>query len=181
MIPVAFGFGVLVILVYWYLHTISAAYTALDLDEFRDSLSDLNAGVVAEAQMNRALSSQDWEFVREMLPPQVQELFQQERKTLVIRWLQRARLNVTKLVKQYKRLVRTNPNLSWKIEVQLAYEFYRFWLVCEGLILLVWLRGPLRTASTVRWTFHLARRFSSAFERLSTNLRSFGMHGIGLQ
>ena len=168
-LPVSFGISVLLLLGYFVLRTKSTSYDTVDLDEFKDSLSNLRAGLVAESQMDRLLSVEDWKYVTRVMPPYIQKMFYRERRAVVILWLLRTRKSVGSLVRQYKKIVRNNPNLSGITEAKIAFDFYVFWFLCELLLLCVWLCGPIKTAKMIRWMFGQARRFSFQIDQLSAD------------
>jgi len=160
----------LVLLIHWIVRNTGDSQVPLDLDEFLKSLTDLQTGIVAEAQMERVLSPEDWEYASRAFPAHIQNMFYQERKAIVIRWLRQTHRSVFKLKKQYKRLVRQNRNLSGGMEFRLTLDFFYFWVSCEKLILLVWLWGPLHMAPSIHSTLHLARGLSIFFDRFSTDV-----------
>jgi hypothetical protein len=168
-LPVGFGVSILVLLVYFVLRTRSTSYDAIDLDEFKDSLSNFRTGLVAESQMDRLFCAEDWEYVSRVMPPSIQKMFYRERRAVLILWLLRTRKSAGKLVRQYKKIVRDNPDLSGITEIKIGLDYYRFWLFCEFLLLLVWLRGPIKTAKMIRWTLGRARRFSFQVDQLSAD------------
>ena len=113
-IPVSLGLIALAMTIYFVIRNTSASRPPVDLDEFLKSLLDLRTDVVAEAQIERVLSREDWEYAARAFPSHLQRIFYEERKAIVIRWLRQTRKSVVRLHTQYKGLVRLT---AWLLEL----------------------------------------------------------------
>jgi hypothetical protein len=114
----------------------------------------------------RIFSPQDWDFVSRETPLEIQRMFQRERKVLAISWLRHTRMRVSQVMRAHVVVARQSEGLQLGAEVRLALNFVLFLILCDFLIGLIWLRGPVRTRRIVQQTFQWSTRLRGAFERL---------------
>ena len=114
----------------------------------------------------RIFSPRDWDFVSRETPSEIQRMFQRERTVLAIAWLRRTRLQVSQVMRAHVLGVHHSDDLQLATELRLALSYVLFLVLCDFLIGLIWLRGPVRARRIVGQTFHWATRLRAAFEQL---------------
>jgi hypothetical protein len=114
----------------------------------------------------RIFGPQDWDFVARRTPPEVQQMFQRERTVLALAWLRRTRMRTSQVMRAHVSVARESEALQLATEMRLALSYLLFMVLCDFLIGLIWLRGPVRTRRIVGQTFHWAARLRAAFDQL---------------
>lgn len=114
----------------------------------------------------RIFSAQDWDFVSRDTHLEIQRMFQRERTVLAISWLRRTRMRVSEVMRAHLPVAGHSKDLQLAMEIRLALSYVLFLVLCEFLIGLIWLRGPVRTRRIVGQTFHWATRLRAVFEQL---------------
>jgi len=114
----------------------------------------------------RIFDLHDWDFVRCETTSEIQRLFQQERAVLAISWLRRTRRRVSFVMRTHATGVRRSKNLQPAMELKLLLSYLSLVMLCDILIGLIWLRGPVLTRRIVGQTFHWTARLRVAFEQL---------------
>ncbi len=114
----------------------------------------------------RIFSPRDWDFVSRETPSEIQRMFQRERTVLAISWLRRTRMRVSQIMRAHVAVARQSEDLQLATEIRLALSYVLFLVLCDFLIGLIWLRGPVRTRRIVGQTFHWATRLRAAFDQL---------------
>ncbi len=114
----------------------------------------------------RIFDPHDWDFVRRETTSGIQRKFQQERTVLAISWLRRTRRQVSFIMRTHALGVRRSKNLQPTMELKLLLSYLSLVMLCDVLIGLIWLRGPVRTRRIVEQTFHWTARLRAAFEQL---------------
>jgi len=114
----------------------------------------------------RIFGLQDWHFVLRETPEEIQRMFQRERTVLVVSWLRRERIRISQVMRAHVGVARQSKDLQLGAEIRLALSYILFLVLCDFLIGLIWLRGPVRTRRIVGLTFHRTARLRAAFEQL---------------
>jgi hypothetical protein len=114
----------------------------------------------------RIFDPHDWDFVRHETTSEIQRMFQQERTVLAISWLRRTRRQVSLVMRTHAAGVRRSKNLQPAVELKLLLSYLSLVMLCDFLISLVWLRGPVRTRRIVGRTFQWTAQLRAAFEQL---------------
>lgn len=164
------GVGVLlfVLLVLWARQSFLARTSRVELLEPRRQRIDVSSAVPHRDLVERVFGLQDWEFISREAPPEIQRMFQRERTTLVISWLRRARDRISQVMHAHVAAVRLNEGLQFGTEIRIALNYLLFLILCEFMVGLIWLRGPIRTRKVVLRTVRSAARLRATFERLMT-------------
>ena len=114
----------------------------------------------------RIFDRHDWDFVLHKSTSEIQRMFQQERAVLAITWLRRTRRQVSLVMRRHAAGVRRSKNLQPAMEFKLLLSYLSLVMLCDILIGLIWLRGPVRTRRIIGKTFHWTARLRAAFEHL---------------
>ncbi len=130
----------------------------------------------------RIFDPRDWDFVRCETTSEIQRMFQRERAVLAICWLRRTHRQVSLVMRAHAAEARRSKNLQPAMELKLLLSYLSLVMLCDFLIGLVWLRGPVRTRRIVRHTFQWTARLRAAFEQLMAVVdpANHGAHEIGL-
>ena len=108
----------------------------------------------------------DWDFVSRETPRDIQRMFQNERSVLVIAWLRRTRMRISQVMRAHVIAVRQSEGLRVTMEIRLALSYVSLLVLCNLLIGLIWLRGPISTRRLVTRTVRSIVEVRTAFERL---------------
>ncbi len=163
-----FGVGLLLLaaLVLWARQSLTTRKGGVELS--MPSEGPLGAGSASPRRDlgERIFDPRDWDFVRHETTSEIQRMFQQDRAVLAISWLRRTRRQVSLLMRTHAAGVRRSKNLQPAMELKLLLSYLFLVMLCEILIGLIWLRGPVRTRRIVGQIFHWMARLRAAFERL---------------
>jgi hypothetical protein len=121
---------------------------------------------------DKIFDSRDWDFISRRTSPEIQKAFQTERAFLAIAWLQRAKREISHVMKQHAKATRRSENLELYTETKLVLTHFFFVLLCNCLIALIWFRGAFATRQIVLRALHLNLRLRSNFENLILTLDS---------
>jgi len=142
------------------------------IDEFTGAREALESLLVWFPAVRRIFDPGDLNFIRQSCP-EIEGLFQQERKTLALSWLRDTREQIARLMGIHLRLSRCIYELDGTTkldEFRLAIDYLSFIAVCHLLLTLVWLRGPFRARKMVGYTLGAADRFCAVFSRRLENI-----------
>jgi hypothetical protein len=114
----------------------------------------------------RIFDPRDWDFVSQETPLEIQQMFQRERAVLAISWLRDTRRRTSQVMRAHLTTSRLSENLRPATEIRLAVSYILFLILCDSLIGLIWLRGPVRTRKIVGQTLPWVERLCTAFEQL---------------
>jgi len=114
----------------------------------------------------RIFGPEDWDFVSRDTPSEIQRMFQRERTILALAWLRRTRMRTSQVMRAHVVAARQSEDLQLATEIRLALSYLLFLILCDFLIGLIWLRGPVRTRRIVRQGFHWAAGLRATFEQL---------------
>lgn len=164
------GFLLLVALVLWARQSLTTRKGSVELSMPLERPPRGKSATPRRDLGERIFDPQDWDFVRHETTSEVQRMFQQERAVLAISWLRRTRRQVSQLMRAHAAGVRRSRNLQPDMELKLLLSYLSLVMLCDILIGLVWLGGPVRTRTIVGQTFHWTARLRAAFELLITIL-----------
>ena len=114
----------------------------------------------------RIFDPEDWDFVSREAPPEIQRMFLRERTVLVISWLRRAKSRISQAMGAHVTAAGQNEDLQLGTETKLALTYLLFLILCQFMIGLIWLRGPVGNRKIVGQMLHWAAQLLEAFERL---------------
>jgi hypothetical protein len=104
----------------------------------------------------KLFNPEDSDFVTRESPGQFARWFRRERAAFALDWLLEVRRHVNLLMRAHRRAARSNPGLKPTGELRLGFEFLLFQVMSGILYLVIWLVGPLHTASLVEYSLELA-------------------------
>jgi hypothetical protein len=157
----------LVLLVYWAWRSRARVVT---IDEFSGAHEALESVLLRFHAVHRIFDPNDLEFMARQSPPEIQRLFQQERKAVAISWLRHTRKQVARLVDLHLRLASYTYEPSAASEFRLEMKYLSFSLVCHLLIILVRLRGPFHARKMVGYTIGSVDRFCAVLNGRLDNI-----------
>ncbi len=108
----------------------------------------------------------DWDFVSRNAPSEIQEMFLRERSILAIAWLRRTRTRISLVMRAHVAAVGQIDDLHLATELKLALSYLVVLILCDLLIVWIWLRGPVRTRKMVGRTLRTMAWLRGAFEQL---------------
>jgi len=163
-----FGAGLLLLaaLVLWARQSLTTRKGSVELSMPCERPSGVESETPRRDLGERIFDTRDWDFVRRETTSEIQRMFQQERAVLAISWLRRTRRQVSLVMRTHAAGVRRTKNLQPAMELNLVLSYLSLVMLCDFLIGLVWLRGPVRTRRVVGQTFHWTARLRVAFEQL---------------
>lgn len=176
------GFLLLVALVLWARQSLTTRKGGVELPMPCERPSGVRSATPRRDLGERIFGPQDWDFIHHETTSEIQRMFQQERAVLAISWLRRTRRQVSPVMRTHAAGVRRSKNLQPAMELKLLLSYLSLVMLCDFLIGLVWLRGPVRTRRIVGQSFRWTAQLRAAFERLiavvdDANRRA---HEIGL-
>lgn len=148
--------------------------SAADSFKARVALAVLRLAVPPRALVERIFALEDWEFILNFSPRQIQRLFLTERRQVALTWLREVRKKVDEVRGLHGKAVRRSSNLRPVGELQLATSYAFFLSVYASLFLLIWLRGPFAARRMVGFTVDLAEGVSLLTTRLLVELEPTG-------
>jgi len=163
-----FGVGLLLLaaLVLWARQSLTTRKGSVELSMPFERSSGAGSATPRRDLGERIFDLHDWDFVRHETSSEIQRMFLQERTVLVISWLRRTRRQVTFVMRTHVGGVRRSKNLQPAMELKLLLSYLSLIMLCDILIGLIWLRGPVRTRRIIEQTFHWTARLRAAFEQL---------------
>ena len=163
-----FGVGLLLLaaLVLWARQSLTTRKGSVELSMPCERPSGVESATPRRDLGERIFDTRDWDFVRHETSSEIQRMFQRERAVLAISWLRRTRRQVTLLIRTHAAEVRRSKNLQPAMELKLLLSYLSLIMLCDILIGLIWLRGPVRTRRIIEQTFHWTARLRAAFEQL---------------
>jgi len=108
----------------------------------------------------------DWDFVSRNAPSEIQEMFLRERAILAVSWLRRTRTRISLVMRAHVAAVGQIDDLHLATELKLALNYLVLLILCDLLIVWIWLRGPVRTRKMVGRTLRTMAWLRGAFEQL---------------
>jgi hypothetical protein len=144
----------------------------------RHALRTLQVGLLPEDLVERFFARSDFEYVRAAAPPAVAKLFLEERKRILLAWLNQVRLQTISLQHFHFGHSRHFVQLSLKKEIALALEFAALRARCRMLYLLVSFRGPYGAAYGFEKTAASAARVCAVSERALAFLAPAESHAL---
>ena len=163
-----FGVGLLLLaaLVLWARQNLTTRKRSVELFMPCERPSGVGRAITRRDLGERIFGPHDWDFVRHETASEIQRMFEQERALLAISWLRRTRRQVSLVMRTHAAGVRRTKNLQPAMELKLLLSYLSLVMLCDFLIGLVWLHGPVRTRRVVGQTFHWTVRLRVAFEQL---------------
>lgn len=141
----------------------------VSIEDYSSARAALDSMCVETAAIRRVFATEDREFISESSPPDVQRFFLKERKKLAIQWLRIIQKRVKQLTDLHLNLAGYTFEPSPRFEFKLTVNYLCFLIVSNGLLVLVWWRGPFELARIVAYTVRGAEHFCSVFSlRLET-------------
>ncbi|HVH72045.1 MAG TPA: hypothetical protein VNB49_13155 [Candidatus Dormibacteraeota bacterium] len=106
----------------------------------------------------RVFGSQDYDFIAKQGSSRLTRLFLEQRTSLALSLLRNVRANATRLIRVHSRAARTSSHLDPLIEARVVADYLFIQLFCQGLALLVWLRGPVNLFRWVGYADEMSKR-----------------------
>lgn len=157
------GFVLLVVLTIWVRQTFRTRKGTVEVLESRRGHSKNGTHNFG----TRIFAVEDWQFVSKG-PSEIQQLFRRERSALAGSWVRRTRKLISQVMRAHLIAVRNSEELQVTTEIRLALSYLFYVVLCDLLIVLIWLRGPVSTRISVRATLRCLARIGAAFEKLMT-------------
>jgi len=110
--------------------------------EARHALRTLQVGLLPQELVGRFFARDDLEYVVANAPKATERLFLEERKHIVLAWIDQVRQQIASLQDFHFGHSRHFVHVSLSSEIALAWEFATLRMVCRALYLLVYFRGP---------------------------------------
>jgi len=110
--------------------------------EARHALRTLQVGLLPQELVGRFFARDDLEYVVANAPKATARLFLEERKHIVLAWIDQVRQQIASLQDFHFGHSRHFVHVSLSSEIALAWEFATLRMVCRALYLLVYFRGP---------------------------------------
>jgi hypothetical protein len=98
---------------------------------------------IPQELVERLFGSDDWNFVRAQGSEQLSRLFLRERRELALSWMRGVRERASGLMHSHRMAARASSDLKPLDEMRITVYYLLFELLCQSLVLAVWLRGPV--------------------------------------
>jgi hypothetical protein len=108
----------------------------------RQALRTLQVSLLPPELVERLLAHDDLDYVLSAAPEAIQKQFLEERKRILLAWINQVRLQIVSLQDFHFGHSRHFVHVSLSMEISLAWEFAVLRMECRALYLLVLLRGP---------------------------------------
>ena len=138
--------------------------------EASDVLASLGLKLPPQKLMERAVSSRDWEFVRENAPPTTRKLFWRERRQIALGLIRQTRHHVKTILNLHKSVALRSASLSLKSEATLTLSYIRFEIYSSMLWVLVFTLGQFTAGRILENVFAGARGLTLDFGRILADL-----------
>lgn len=139
--------------------------SAQALVEARQALRALQVGLLPAGLLESFFATADLEYVRAAAPEPVIQLFLEERKRIVLAWVNQVRLQIIGLQHFHFGHSRHFVHVSLAKEVVLALKFAALRMRCRALYLKVYFRGPYGASYNFEKMTASAARLCSISER----------------
>ena len=133
------------------------------IEDYQGARAALDAVFIETAAIKRIFAAEDVKFVSESGVPDVQRFFLKERKRLGIQWMRSTQKQVAHLMRLHLKLASYTCEPNPKFEFNLTIKYVCFILVCNSLLVVMWLFGPFQAVRVVSHTLGVAEHFCSAF------------------
>ena len=134
---------------------------ALTIEDYTSARAALDAVFVETTAIKRIFANEDMEFISQVGAAEVVRFFLKERNGLAIQWLRLTQRQVARLMDLHLRLASYTYEPSPRFEFRLTINYLWFVFISNALLVLLWLRGPFKTATIVSYTLHNAEQFCS--------------------
>jgi hypothetical protein len=108
------------------------------VDDYSAARIELDSLFLETAAIKRIFAPDDVEFISQAAGPDVRRFFLRERKVLAIQWLRTAQKQVSKLMNLHLKLSGYTDEPSPRYEFKLTVDYACFFLVSNGLLILLW-------------------------------------------
>lgn len=106
--------------------------------------------VPAELLIERIFGPDDWKFLRERSPEEVQKQFSKDRQEIAFFWLAQMRARTRAAMNFHLTQARSLRGLEPLLEFRIAVNYIAFHLSCSLVAGLLWLEGPIATRRLFR-------------------------------
>ncbi|HEV3254078.1 MAG TPA: hypothetical protein VG033_06705 [Candidatus Acidoferrales bacterium] len=137
---------------------------AQPLSQVEQALRALEWELLPPRSVERVFSSEDHDFILRKTSPQIQRLFEEERRKVALLWLHHTRSQVARLMDFHLEAARQNVELKETSEITLALDYARFLFVYYSLSAAFRLRGPFRVRRLADYAVTAATRMCLASE-----------------
>jgi hypothetical protein len=175
----AIGAGLLVLLLLAVLRRPSRPEGSAEaLLEARHALRTLQLGLLPQELVGRFFARDDLEYVVAHAPKATEQLFLEERKHIVLAWVNQVRQQFISLQDFHFGHSRHFIHVSLASEITLAWEFAALRMVCRVLYLLVYFRGAYGAQQTAGKMLGIAARVCALSEKSLAFLTPAESHAL---
>ncbi len=115
--------------------------------------------------VRRLFEPDDMRFISRQPSPEARHVFLRERKTLAISWLRHLRRQLGHLKDLHLTLASYTNHPSPRVDLGFLTDYLIFAVVCNVLLVLVWIRGPFQLATIVGYNLNAVSQFCGVFSR----------------
>ncbi|MGH9560241.1 MAG: hypothetical protein ACRD3S_02205 [Terracidiphilus sp.] len=134
------------------------------LVEARQTLTQLQTGLLPPELVARFFAAHDFEYVASAAPSAANALFRRERKRIVLEWIGQVRRQIRNLRRFHLGAARFYARLGFNSELGLAMDFASLLITCRVLQILVYIGGPLVAPRMVSTTAAAGLRICEVYE-----------------
>ena len=155
----AIGLLLIVVLVVWILRS-KADNRSLSESWAEDdrSIAAFYLDALPQKLTDRIFGSEDWDFVSAQGTAGLRRLFLQQRTALALAWIRAVRANAKKLIHTHLTATRTSSRLEPLGELRVGADYLLFVVLCQLIMLAIWLRGPIHLGRLIGYTDALSER-----------------------
>lgn len=174
----AVGLLLLIVLLVWARRSAPTAPDRRAREEVLEALSALQLAVPPRPLRERIFALEDWEFISNQAPREVQRLFLKQRRRVALSWLRATQKKVGEVIALRRVAVRRNRELRPAVEIRLMTDYGVFLLVYALLYALIWLGGPFGARRMVGFAANLAEDVSLSTAHLLVELDRARLAGM---
>jgi len=130
------------------------------------SIAGFHLDALPQKLTDRIFGSQDWDFVSAQGTAGLRRLFLRQRTALALAWIRAVRANANKLIHTHVTATRTSSRLEPLVELRVGADYLLFVVLCQLIMLAIWLRGPIHLGRLIGYTDTLSERLHELIVRV---------------
>ncbi len=140
-----------------------SAHPGVTIEEFSQAQEDLDSLIGEFSLAKRIFEPNDIKFISRQPCLEARRVFLLERKTLAISWLRNIRRQLAHLKDLHLKLASYTNRPSPKFDLRFLTNYLIFAVLCDSLVVLVWIRGPFQLVTTVGHTLSAVNELCAVF------------------
>lgn len=127
--------------------------------------------------VRQIFSAQDAEFLARLKSPHLEKLFQRERTTVALLWIQQNSAAIRRIMRSHVEASRRSEDLEFAVEVRVFLLYVQLRLICGVLFLFVGLAGPHRLRGMALYAERLTQSIGGVHREFESGSRARAWNG----